>query len=145
MSNIPRRSPQEVQKLVTEEGYVHVDVRTPAEYDAGHPAGAVNVPSMLAGPVGMAPNPEFEGLMNKLFPKDAKIVLGCRSGARSLRAAELLTHHGYTSIVDQRAGFEGPRDPSGRMIEPGWAAAGLPVEKVTPGGSYAEMKAKAGG
>ena len=144
MSNIPRRSPQEVQKLVTEEGYVHVDVRTQAEYDAGHPAGAINVPSMFAGPGGMTPNPDFEKIMNALFAKDAKIVLGCRSGARSLRAAELLTHHGYTGIVDQRAGFEGPRDPSGRMIEPGWGAAGLPVEKVTPGGSYAEIKAKAG-
>jgi hypothetical protein len=56
----------------------------------------------------------------------------------------MLVTMGFTAVVDQRAGFEGPRDPAGRPIEPGWAAAGLPVEKVTPGGSYAEIKAKAG-
>lgn len=145
MSKIPRHSPQEVHQLVTEQGYVHIDVRTQAEYEAGHPAGALNIPSMLAGPAGMTPNPEFERIVNALFPKDAKIVVGCRSGARSLRAAELLTHHGYTAIVDQRAGFEGSRDPSGRVIEAGWGGSGLPVEKVTPGGSYAEIKAKVGG
>ncbi|MEI2638384.1 MAG: rhodanese-like domain-containing protein [Microthrixaceae bacterium] len=144
MSNVARYSPQETQKLITEEGYVHVDVRTQAEYEAGHPAGALNVPSMLAGPAGMVPNPDFMRVMSALFPKDAKLVLDCRSGARSLRAAEMLVSAGFTGIADQRAGFAGTRTPSGAM-EPGWADAGLPVEKVTPGGTYAELQAKAGG
>lgn len=145
MSKVPRYSPQEAHKLITEEGHVHVDVRTEAEYNAGHPAGALNIPSMLAGPAGMSPNPDFMRIMSALFAKDAKVVLGCRSGARSLRAAEMLVAAGFTGIVDQRAGFEGPRDPAGRPIENGWAAAGLPIESVTPGGSYAEIKARAGG
>lgn len=142
MANIPRFSPADSNKLITEEGYTHVDVRTEAEYAAGHPAGALNIPSMLAGPAGMAPNPDFLRIMSARFTKDAKIVLGCRSGARSLRAAELLASAGFTGVVDQRAGFEGPRDPMGRPIEPGWAAAGLPVEAVTQGASYAEIKAQ---
>ncbi|MEZ4312408.1 MAG: rhodanese-like domain-containing protein [Polyangiaceae bacterium] len=141
---IPRHSPAEVHALVTDQGYTHVDVRTQAEYAAGHPAGALNVPVMLAGPGGMAPNPDFLKVMSALFPKDAKLALGCRSGARSLRAAEMLAAAGYTAVVDQRAGFEGPRDPMGRPIEPGWQSAGLPVETTTPGGTYAELKAKAG-
>lgn len=144
MANIPRYSPAESHKLITEQGYTHVDVRTEAEYAAGHPAGALNIPSMLAGPAGMAPNPDFLRIMTAKFSKDAKIVLGCRSGARSLRAAELLASAGFTGVVDQRAGFEGPRDPMGRPIEPGWSAAGLPVESVTPGASYAEIKASVG-
>jgi rhodanese-related sulfurtransferase len=145
MSSIPRFSPQDAHKLITEEGYVHVDVRTEGEYAAGHPAGALNVPVMNAGPGGMAPNADFVKVMSGLFAKDAKIVVGCRSGQRSMRAAEMLVNAGFSGVVDQRAGFDGPKDPAGRPIEPGWAAAGLPVEKETPGGSYADLKVKAGG
>ena len=144
MPNIPRHSPLETHQLVTEQGYTHVDVRTEAEYAAGHPAGALNVPVMLAGPGGMTPNPDFVRVMSALFPKDAKLVLGCRSGQRSMRAAEMLSSAGFTDVHDQRAGFAGPRDPMGRPIEPGWADAGLPVETATAGASYAELKQKAG-
>lgn len=144
MPNIPRHSPQEAQKLIDEQGYTYVDVRTEGEYAAGHPTGALNVPVMLKGPAGMSPNPDFLQVMSGLFAKDAKIVVGCRSGQRSMRAAEMLASAGFTGVVDQRAGFEGPRDPAGRTIEPGWAACGLPVETSTPGGSYSELKQKAG-
>jgi rhodanese-related sulfurtransferase len=145
MPNISRFSPQESQKLIEEQGYTYVDVRTEGEYSAGHPKGALNVPVMLAGPAGMSPNPDFVRVMSGLFAKDAKIVVGCRSGQRSMRAAEMLASAGFTGVVDQRAGFEGPKDPAGRPIEPGWAACGLPVENATAGGSYAELKQKCGG
>ena len=144
MPNIPRHSPKDAHALITEQGYTHVDVRSEQEYAAGHPAGAINVPLMFAGPGGMSPNPDFLRMMTALFPKDTKLVLGCRSGARSLRAAEMLSGAGFSAVVDQRAGFEGPKDPAGRPIEPGWAACGLPVEAATPGGSYAEIKQKVG-
>jgi len=145
MANISRFSPQEAHKLISEEGYVHVDVRTEGEYAAAHPKGALNVPVMITGPAGMSPNPDFVRVMSGLFPKDAKLVVGCRSGQRSMRAAELLIAAGFSGVVDQRAGFEGPKDPMGKPLEPGWAAAGLPVEKVTEGGSYAELQKKAEG
>lgn len=145
MSNIPRYSPAEAQKLIADEGYVYVDVRTEAEYAAGHPVASLNVPVMNAGPGGMSPNPDFVRVMNGLFAKDAKLVVGCRSGVRSMRAAELLVAAGFTGVVDQRAGFEGPKDPAGKTLEAGWGPAGLPVETATPGGTYGELKKKAGG
>ena len=89
-------------------------------------------------PGGMAPNPDFLGVVQALYPKDARLVVGCKAGGRSLRAAEMLTAAGYTGIVDQRAGFDGP------PTEPGWAPSGLPVEAATAGGTYAELRAKAG-
>ncbi len=144
MANIARTSPQDAHKLITEQGYTHVDVRTEAEYAAGHPASALNVPMMFAGAGGMSPNPDFVRVMSGLFAKDAKIVVGCRSGARSMRAAEALVNAGFTGVVDQRAGYEGPKDPAGRPIELGWAPSGLPIETSTPGGSYAELKIKVG-
>ncbi len=144
MANIRRVSPEEAKKLIDEEGYLYLDVRSEPEYAAGHPAGAQNLPLLHAGPGGMQPNPDFLDVAQAVFPKDKKLVLGCRSGQRSMRAAEALIGAGYTAIVEQRAGFEGPRDPFGRVTEPGWGAAGLPVEQVTPGGSYGELRQKAG-
>lgn len=140
---IQRVSPAEAKRLL-DEGYLYLDVRTEPEFAAGHPAGAQNVPVMLPGPRGMTPNPEFLTVVEAAYPKDAKIVVGCRSGVRSMRAAEMMIAAGYQNIVDQRAGFEGPRDAFGAVQEPGWAAAGLPVEGLTPGGAYGEVKAKAG-
>ena len=78
------------------------------------------------------------------FPKDAKLVVGCKAGGRSARAAEMMAAAGFTGVVDQRAGFDGARDAFGQLTEPGWQPAGLPVEAATAGGSYAELRKKAG-
>jgi rhodanese-related sulfurtransferase len=59
--------------------------------------------------------------MEAHFPKDTRLVIGCKSGGRSMQAAALLERLGFQNLVDQRAGFDG----SG--AEPGWRPAGLPV------------------
>jgi rhodanese-related sulfurtransferase len=139
-----RISPQEASEKLAE-GWTYVDVRTTEEFEAGHPPGAVNVPIMHAGGRGMSPNPDFLGVMTAVFAKDAKIVVGCKAGGRSLRAAQLLLGQGFTSVVDLRAGWDGARDPFGQLTEPGWSRAGLPVEQGQPGGrSWEDMKRKAG-
>jgi rhodanese-related sulfurtransferase len=131
---VKRVSPQEAKDLIDREGYVYVDVRSIPEFDAGHPTGAYNVPLNHMGPAGMAPNPEFMAVMEKAFPKDAKLVLGCQGGGRSLRAAGMLEQAGWTSVVDQRAGFVGHG-------EPGWRPAGLPVSNDSPAGhTYEGLK-----
>ncbi|AKT37450.1 rhodanese-like domain-containing protein [Chondromyces crocatus] len=144
MNTIRRVSPAEAKKLIDEEGYIYVDVRSEPEYASGHPAGAKNLPFQNVGPGGMQANQDFLPVVQALFPKDAKLILGCRSGQRSLRAAEALLGAGYTDVIDQRAGFDGRRDMFGKLIEPGWSYAGLPVAQATPGGSYAELRREAG-
>ena len=119
-------SPAEAKALV-EQGFTYVDVRSTQEFEAGHPAGAVHVALMERGAGGMAPNPRFLELVTARFPKDSKLVLGCEAGGRSARAAAVLEANGYTELADQRAGFGGRRDPAGRVVEPGWRDAGLPV------------------
>ncbi len=143
MATIKRVSPAEAKQL-QDEGYVYLDVRSEPEYAAGHPAGAQNVPVMNPGARGMAPNPDFLAVVEAVYPRDQKLVLGCGSGVRSMKAAEIMIGAGYTQIVEQRAGFGGARDAFGQVSEPGWAGAGLPVEAVTAGGSYAELRGKAG-
>src|SRR4051794_7767887 len=124
---IRRLSPQESQALIDAEGFVYVDVRSTGEYEQGHPAGSYNVPIAQPGPGGMAPNPDFLAVIRGTFPADAALVIGCQSGNRSQRACAALTEAGFTRVVEQRAGFGGARDPFGRVVEPGWAAAGFPV------------------
>ncbi|HKA88353.1 MAG TPA: rhodanese-like domain-containing protein [Haliangiales bacterium] len=135
---VKRVKPAEAAALL-QEGWKYVDVRSVPEFEAGHPAGAVNVPLLHLQPGGMVPNPEFQGVVEKVFAKDEKLVMGCRSGARSMRAAELLASWGYANVVDMAGGFEGERDLSGHQI-PGWRPSGLPVEMEAPGRGWADVK-----
>jgi rhodanese-related sulfurtransferase len=124
---VKRVSAKEAEALIENDGYVYVDVRSIPEFDAGHPEGAYNIPLLHATPSGMRPNGDFMSVVASAFPKDAKLVLGCRSGNRSLRAAEALLSAGFTHVVDQRAGFDGARDAFGQVLEAGWRGEGLQV------------------
>lgn len=139
--SIRRVPPREASELVSQ-GYTYVDVRSVPEYEEAHAPGALNLPLMHKGPGGMSPNPEFAAAFQRKFPaKDAQIVLGCRSGGRSLRAAELLAGLGYTGLVDMRGGWDGERDATGRAVVPGWADEGLPSEPGSPPGlGWASLK-----
>jgi rhodanese-related sulfurtransferase len=142
--NPKRISPQEASEKLAE-GFTYVDVRTSQEFEDGHPAAAVNVPIMFAAGGGMTPNPDFIRVMKAAFPKDAKIVVGCKAGGRSLRAAQMLLAEGFTEVIDQRAGWDGARGPFGDISEPGWSRVGLPSEKGQPAGrSWEDLKKKAG-
>jgi rhodanese-related sulfurtransferase len=147
--SVRRVSPAEAHDLVEREGYVHVDVRTEVEWRAGHARGALNVPYQLTSASGMAPNVEFLPVMLGLFARDQALVLSCKSGARSLKAATLLEANGFTCVVDQRAGLDGVRDAFGKVLELGWARAGLPQDlpqDLTAGaGSYAELRERVAG
>ncbi len=141
MSDIKSISPEEAAKLL-EEGWVYVDVRSEPEYEAGHVPGSLNVPLLHAGPGGMVPNPEFMDVMKSAFSKDEKLVMGCRSGQRSLRAAQMLAADGFGTLANLSTGFEGTRDSFGRVV-PGWGKVGLPVESGAPEGQrYADAKTR---
>src|SRR4051812_8132322 len=136
-----RVSPPEAAELL-KQGWRYVDVRSIPEFDDGHPQGAANVPLLHMQGGRMAPNPDFQRVMEANYAKDSQLVIGCKAGSRSAQAAALLEAAGYTSVVDMRGGYGGERDAFGRVSVAGWAEAGLPVEKVTPGQSYAELEKK---
>ncbi|MSP24196.1 MAG: rhodanese-like domain-containing protein [Myxococcales bacterium] len=127
------------------EGYAYLDVRTEEEYAAGHPTGAFNVPFMHSGAGRYVPNPEFSAVVAAAFPKDAKLVVGCAAGGRSLKAAQALMAAGHTQVVDLRPGYGGVKNAFGQLVEPGWRAAELPIETVTAGRSYPELRVLASG
>jgi rhodanese-related sulfurtransferase len=134
--------PEAYEALQSEPRAVYLDVRTAEEFAAGHPGGARNVPVLLFDSASRqaAPNPEFLATVEKHLPRSAVILVGCQSGVRSRRACDLLTQAGYQDVRNVDGGFGGARDPSGRLIVPGWRDAELPVETgQTPGDSYADL------
>jgi phage shock protein E len=64
-----------------------VDVRSPDEYAGGHLPGAVNIPVQ-----------ELDRRLAEVGPRNGELVLYCRSGHRSSRAAEILRQRGFTKV-----------------------------------------------
>jgi rhodanese-related sulfurtransferase len=96
----------EAVRLINREKAVLLDVCEPAEFAAGHAAGARNVPlGSLQSAKGLP--------TNKALP----LVVLCASGARATRAAALLRKAGYEKAVALAGGTAA------------WREASLPVEK----------------
>ena len=70
---------------------VIIDVRDPGEYATGHVQQAINVPLSSFNQV----HPAINSL-----PKDAQIVVYCRSGARSAQAQSILKSWGYGNVTN---------------------------------------------
>jgi rhodanese-related sulfurtransferase len=80
--------------------------------------------------------------MEATFGKEAKLVVGCKTGGRSLAAAQTLLAEGFSHVVDQRAGYVGTVGPQGP--ESGWAPKGLPTSQVAEDGrAYEALAPKA--
>jgi rhodanese-related sulfurtransferase len=71
--------------------------------------------------------PEMERrLKEKGLTKDDPVVLMCRSGERSSRAADLLNDSGYKRVYIVLYGYEGELSEKGRRNVNGWKNSGLP-------------------
>lgn len=117
---------------------VVLDVRSTMEFHyVGHPPGAVLVP--LKEPPDWEIDPEFVDRVRKVLQgkcgegaraEDLTILSLCRSGQRSLTAAELLADAGFTQVYNIKEGFEGDRDDKNhRNTINGWRARQLPWEQ----------------
>lgn len=122
---------------------VYIDVRTPEEFDRGHPPGAINIPVVFPDPRTrqMTPNPEFLAIVEKHVPRSKTVIVGCQMGGRSQFAAETMVGSGYSDVSNMQGGFGGAKNPMGAITVPGWAQLGYPVETGTPSGvSYEDLK-----
>lgn len=102
-------SANEFEKEIKTDSVQLLDVRTPQEYADGHIEGALNI---------NVQNDDFQQLAEKELSKDSTVLVYCRSGRRSLDAAEILTKLGY-KVVNLKGG----------IIE--WKENGLPVVGTT--------------
>jgi rhodanese-related sulfurtransferase len=126
------------------EGYTYVDVRSEQEFREAHPTGAFNVPLLHRDDRSgqMVPNADFLSVMRTNFPPDARLLIGCQAGRRSVQAAQILEASGYQDVTNVLGGFGGERDPiTGDLHAEGWLWAGLPVERGdSPGRAYVHLR-----
>lgn len=103
-----------------------LDVRTAEERCfVGRVAEGLHVP--WACGTALNRNPRFVRDVEKLLPRDALVLLLCRSGKRSAQAAEALAKAGFVNVFNICEGFEGDLDDQGRRGgRNGWRHAGLP-------------------
>ena len=127
----PPEAWEEIQK---NSDAVLLDVRTSMEYEyVGHVPGSVFVP--IKEPPGWPLEGEFVDRVTHVLeqvrpnkdPRDLTILALCRSGARSMMAAEMLTAAGFREAINVAEGFEGDRDANmHRSSINGWRFHGLP-------------------
>jgi rhodanese-related sulfurtransferase len=97
----------EAVRLINREKAVLVDVSEPAEFAAGHAAGARHIPFGA-----------LEGSKDLPGNKSLPVVLMCATGVRAGRAAALLRKAGYEKAVAVSGGLNA------------WREASLPIEKT---------------
>lgn len=129
--------PDEAMEILRQDpNAILLDVRSIMEYDyVGHPLGALHV--ALMEPPDWKADPDFvtkvlEALSGRSrHPvEDTPILTLCRSGKRSLAAAQELGRHGFTRLYNVVDGFEGDRDARRhRSTVNGWRFRGLPWEQ----------------
>ena len=125
---IEQIDPQEAYDRQQNNQAVYLDVRTVEEFEAGHPAGSHNIPVLINQGGQMTPNSDFQTKVEERFPKDTVLVVGCRTGARSQRACDILAAAGYQSLSNVQGSF------AGTPAVPGWVARDLPVDTGSPEG-----------
>ena len=104
-------SVQEAAELIkarqNDPDFVILDVRTPAEFAAGHIAGARLLDFNA---------PDFADRIKEL-PRDKTYLVYCRSGSRSAKAVKVMRDAGFSDLINMGGG----------MLD--WEKVGLPVAK----------------
>lgn len=100
-------SVEDFAQVLTDTTVVLLDVRTAEEHAAGHIKGTKMQIDVL--------KPDFDSLVVANIQKGSTVVLYCRSGNRSKRAAMSLTAKGYR-VIELATGYNS------------WIQAGKPVE-----------------
>ena len=82
-------------QVLVAKGYTIIDVRSPEEFNEGHIEGAQNINVKDDG---------FVSAIQKLSRSDTLLVY-CRSGRRSLYAAQVMISFRFQKIYDLEGGF----------------------------------------
>lgn len=105
-TGVVRMSAAEFEEAAARPGVVVLDVRTPEEYAEGHLPGAVNLD---------VSDPGFVDGLDEL-DRDATYAVYCRTGSRSLAAAEAMREAGFDDVFDLEGGIEAWRSHGGRIV-----------------------------
>lgn len=109
LKNIKNICPTTTMEMV-KNGALFIDVREPGEVAEV----AYDLPNVLHIPLSV-----FEARYMEI-PKNKDIIMACKGGGRSMRAAGFLANHGYTRISNLQSGIIG------------WIEKGFPIKGNNP-------------
>ncbi|KAI3704513.1 hypothetical protein L1987_74735 [Smallanthus sonchifolius] len=98
---------RKANSLLRDGGYRYLDVRTSEEYMKGHVDfdDALNVPYMIDTHQGRVKNGNFLEQVLSLCNKGDHLVVGCKSGVRSVYASNALLEAGFKHVYNMRGGY----------------------------------------
>lgn len=110
------------KRLARDEPPLLLDVREPAEFALARIPGSLNVPR---GVLEQACEWDFEETVPELAGrKERPIVIVCRSGNRSILAADVMRQMGFSDVVSLKTGLRGWNDFEQPLVD----ADGNPVD-----------------
>lgn len=98
--------PTDGTRLINQDAMV-LDVRSEAEFNSGHIAGAKNLTLV-----------DLKAQFEKLGPKDRAILVVCESGSRSAAAASFLCKNAFTQVNNLAGGLTAWRDAKLPLVTP---------------------------
>jgi rhodanese-related sulfurtransferase len=118
-------TPAVAWELIEQQAAVLVDVRTAEERKfVGYVPDSLHLPWLIG--TAMQTNPRFLRELEAKVPKNAVVLLLCRSGTRSVAAATAAVRAGFQHVYNILEGFEGELDEDGhRGTGNGWRFHGL--------------------
>ncbi|MDH2916729.1 MAG: rhodanese-like domain-containing protein [Gallionella sp.] len=129
LTRVKEVMPWDLKKMLSSNNEIFLmDVRERSEFSLLHIPGSINVPR---GILEQSCEWDYDETMPELASRrDLEIVVICRSGKRSVLAADVLLQMGFVNAVSLRTGvrgwndYEQPlRDASGKMLDPDEADA----------------------
>ena len=119
-------NPHDAWALTQANAAVLIDVRSAEELKfVGQVPGVAHI--AWANGTSLTRNPRFVRELEAKAPRNLPVLLLCRSGKRSVLAAEAATKAGMTHVFNVLEGFEGEIDEDQRRGKgDGWRFRGLP-------------------
>ena len=115
--------PWDLDETMREREVMLLDVREPAEYEAMHIPGSINVPR---GVLETACEYDYEETLPELVEaRDKEIIVICRSGNRSVFVCDVMQMMGYNNVSSLKTGLRGWADYEQPMVN----AEGEPVSE----------------
>lgn len=100
--------PWDLEEIMQERMVMLLDVREPAEYEAMHIAGSINVPR---GVLETACEYDYEETVPDLVEaREQEIIVVCRSGNRSVFVCDVMQQMGYRNVSSLKTGLRGWAD-----------------------------------
>lgn len=103
------------EKIEANEPVLLLDIREPQEFDAVHIPNSLNVPR---GVLEAACEYDYDETEPELVTaRDREIIIICRSGNRSVLAAETMSMLGYSNVTSLKTGVRGWNDYEQPLVD----------------------------